>query len=81
MRIFGFFHVYGDGYGSERGAPSRDVLLLGCMPVKATEMGFIEAFYSLKESKRFQKKTILARSLLFSTLIICGYIDIGGVSG
>ena len=50
MRIFGFFHVYGDGYGSERGAPSRDVLLLGCMPVKSTEMGFIEAFYSLKES-------------------------------
>jgi len=81
MWIFGFFHVYGDGYRNERGAPSKGVLLQGCMPVKATEMGFIEAFYSLKESKRFQKKTILARSLLFPTLIMCGYIDIGGVSG
>ncbi len=75
------FHVYGDGYEDERGAPSKDVLLLGCVPVKAIEMGFIEAFYGLKESQRFQKMMILARSLLFPTLIIRGYIDIGGVSG
>lgn len=51
------------------------------MLFKTAEIGFIEAFYSLEEYLRFRKVTILARSLLFSTLIIRGYIDIGGVSG
>jgi len=79
--MFGFIHVYGEGYGNERGVPSKEVLLLSRAPVKTTEMGFIEAFYSAEESQRFRKKVILARSLLFSPLIMCGYIHIGEVSG
>lgn len=51
--MFGFIHVYGDGYGNERGVPSKEVLLLSYVPVKTTEMGFIEAFYSAEESQRF----------------------------
>ena len=65
----------------EGGIAPKCGLLQSEVLFKKTEMGFIEAFYSSKESHRSQNMLLLARSLLLSTLGIGGYLDIGEVSG